>query len=37
LLDESGKIVFAHRSHDPADRPGVGRLLEEVEKLPSRF
>jgi hypothetical protein len=33
LLDRTGKILFAHRSHDPADRPSVRRLLEEVEKL----
>jgi hypothetical protein len=34
LLDRTGKILFAYRSHDPADRPPVRRLLAEVEKLP---
>ena len=33
LFDQTGKILFSHRSHDPADRPAVRRLLDEVEKL----
>lgn len=32
LLDDAGKIFFAHHSHDPSDRPAAARLLEEVRR-----
>ena len=32
LLDRAGNILFAHRSKEPADRPSVRRLLEEVDR-----
>lgn len=33
LLDREGIILFAHRSHDPSDRPTVKRLLEEISRI----
>lgn len=33
LLDRDGALLFAHRGHDPADRPRASRLLEEVGKI----
>ncbi|MFQ6028948.1 MAG: SelL-related redox protein [Dehalococcoidia bacterium] len=33
LLNRDGALIFAHRSHDPADRPPVSRLLEEVGRI----
>jgi hypothetical protein len=36
LLDRAGNILFAHRSLDPADRPSVKRLLEEIDRNPTR-
>lgn len=33
LLDRDGALLFAHRSHDPSDRPSASRLLEEIAKL----
>jgi len=33
ILDREGKVLFSHPSDDPADRPSVSRLLEEVEKI----
>jgi len=30
LLDREGNLLFAYRSHDPADRPSVERLLAKV-------
>lgn len=32
LLDREGRILFAHRSRDPADRPSVERLLREIDR-----
>ncbi len=33
LLDRQGNMLFAHRSHDPSDRPTIQRLLDEVNKI----
>ncbi|MFO0877496.1 MAG: peroxiredoxin-like family protein [Gemmataceae bacterium] len=33
LLDSSGKVVFAHRSEDPTDRPSIDLLLREIRRL----
>jgi len=33
LLDRSGKVLFAHRSRDPADRPTVEALLSQIDRL----
>ncbi len=33
LLDGSGKILFAHRSQDPADRPEAARLIEAIDRI----
>jgi predicted dithiol-disulfide oxidoreductase (DUF899 family) len=35
VLDRAGNILFAHRSKDPADRPAVRELLEEIERNPT--
>jgi len=35
LLDRSGKILYAHRSKDPADRPSVAVLLREIGRVRS--
>ena len=32
LIDREGRLYFVHHSRDPADRPGVSQLLEEVRK-----
>lgn len=32
LLDREGRLLFAYHSHDPADRPGVDLLLDELSK-----
>jgi peroxiredoxin len=33
IVDKRGKVVFAHRSHDPADRPTVQALLGAVREM----
>lgn len=33
VVDRQGNMLFAHRSHDPSDRPSVEKLLEEIHKL----
>ena len=35
-LIEKGNLLFAHRSHDPADRPAPAKLLEEIDRIKSR-
>ena len=35
LLDRGGNILFAHRSHEPADRPTVKTLLEKIDEVRS--
>ena len=30
VLDRNGRLVYAHRSADPTDRPAVGELVEAV-------
>jgi hypothetical protein len=35
LLGRSGKILYAHRSKDPADRPSVAALLREIDRVRS--
>jgi len=35
LLDRDGKILFSHRSKDPADRPTVAELLQQIDRLRS--
>ncbi|MGH7845376.1 MAG: SelL-related redox protein, partial [Candidatus Binatia bacterium] len=32
IVDGTGKILFARRSHDPADRPTVQELLAAVSE-----
>jgi hypothetical protein len=32
LINTSGNIALLHRSHSPADRPGVGVLLKAIRK-----
>ena len=31
VVEPSGQVLYAHRSENPADRPGVGELLKVVE------
>jgi peroxiredoxin len=31
LIDHDGRILFAHRSQDPADRPSAERLLQVID------
>lgn len=33
LLDRGGNILFAHRSHEPADRPKLKTLLERIDEV----
>jgi hypothetical protein len=33
LLDSTGRLVFAHRSRDPADRPPVKALLAAIDRM----
>jgi peroxiredoxin len=33
LIDGGGNILFAHRSHDPSDRPPLTSLLQQVDRL----
>ena len=33
LLDREGRLLFAHRSQDPADRPPARRLLGVIDEL----
>ena len=33
LLDRDGKILFAHRSQNPSDRPSASRLLQVIDQL----
>jgi peroxiredoxin len=35
LLDREGRVLFAYRSQDPADRPSVPELLREIDRLKS--
>jgi len=35
LLDREGKVLYAHRSKDPADRPTIGTLLQRIDQLGS--
>jgi peroxiredoxin len=35
LLDREGKVLFAHRSRNPADRPSAAELVSEVDRLRS--
>ena len=32
VLDRTGRVVFEHRSRDPADRPSVSELLDAVRQ-----
>lgn len=32
LVDREGKILFAHRSRDPSDRPSPEKLLEQIKE-----
>ena len=32
LIDPNGKILFAHRSEEPADRPSVSTLLKVIDR-----
>lgn len=32
LVDAEGRILFAHRSHDPADRPSLAALREAIQR-----
>jgi peroxiredoxin len=36
LLDRTGSIFFAHRSQNPADRPSVQKLLQEIDSFQTR-
>jgi peroxiredoxin len=36
LIDRMGNIHFAHRSRDPADRPKVRQLLQEIDRAQSQ-
>ena len=31
IIDANGILRFAHRSHDPTDRPSAKRLLQEIK------
>jgi peroxiredoxin len=33
LIDRQGKILFAHRSQNPADRPPIEKLLEAIDPI----
>jgi hypothetical protein len=33
LLDRDGNVLFAYRGKDPADRPPVSALLQEIDQL----
>jgi peroxiredoxin len=33
ILDPERKLVFAHRSHDPSDRPSAKQIVRELEKV----
>lgn len=33
IADADGILRFAHRSHDPTDRPSVAQLLKEIKTL----
>ena len=33
LIDRAGKILFAHRSKEPADRPSPANLLKEIDRV----
>ena len=33
LLDREGNLLFAHRSHDPADRPAGEQLIQAVDRI----
>jgi peroxiredoxin len=35
ILDHDGRLLFAHRSREPADRPAVSRLLETIDEAES--
>lgn len=36
ILDRTGRLVFAHRSADPSDRPAVGELLRRLGDLAAK-
>ena len=33
LLDREGRILFAHRSRDPSDRPSAAKLLTVIDRV----
>lgn len=33
LLDGDGRLLYAHRSQDPADRPSAQKLLSAIDTL----
>ena len=35
LVDHGGKVLWAHRSRDPADRPSASKLLAEIDRVQS--
>src|SRR5688572_14817317 len=35
ILSADKRLVYAHRSNDPADRPAVRELVQEVKQLTS--
>jgi hypothetical protein len=35
LIDRGGRILFAYRSREPADRPSPTRLLQEIDAIQS--
>ena len=36
LIDAEGRILYIHRSHDPADRPSVTTLKQAVESTEAK-
>lgn len=32
VVDRRGNVLFAHRSHDPSDRPAISELLEAIDR-----
>jgi len=33
VVDRDGRVLFAYRSQEPADRPTVSKLLEEIDRI----
>lgn len=33
ILDRQGRVLFAHRSRDPSDRPSPAKLLEAIDRI----